>query len=75
MTFHNAFHPYQWFDLRVETIAHELKLAVGRYETYRPVVLESTQSNALVKFDIFHLHGLASGCSARRLEHDFVVQA
>lgn len=75
VTLHHAFHPYQRLDLRIQTIAHELELAVGRDEADGSVVLKSTQSHALVELDIFHFHRLSSCRSARRLKHDFVIQA
>ena len=41
MTLHYAFDPDQWLDLSIQSVAHELKLPVRRYEADGPVVLES----------------------------------
>ena len=44
--------------LRVESVAHELELAIGGDEADRAVVLEAGQPHALMEFDVLHLHRL-----------------
>ena len=65
--------PNQRFDLSVEPIAHQFKFPVGRDKADRSIILESTQSHALMELDIFHLDRLAPCCSTCRLEHDLIV--
>lgn len=75
MRSHVAFHPYQRFHLRVQPVAHQLELAVGRDEADGPVVLEPRQPHALMELDVFHLDSFSPRRPPRRLEHDLVVQA
>lgn len=74
MRFHQALHPNQRLHLRVQTVAHELKLSIRGYETNRSVVLESRKPNTLVELDVFHLDSLAPRSPTRCLEHNLVVQ-
>lgn len=55
-----SFRPDEWFHLGIEAVAHELKLAIWRDEGDRSIVLESGQSNTLVKLDVLHLNCLAT---------------
>lgn len=73
--FHQALDPDERLDLRVETVAHELELAVGGYKADGAVVFKPRQAHALVEFDVLHLDGLAARGAARRLEHDLVIEA
>ena len=41
--------PDEWFDGRVESVAHQLELAVGRDERDCPVVVESRQPEKSAK--------------------------
>jgi hypothetical protein len=75
MTFYHAFYPNQRLDLRIQPIAHELKLAIRRDKADRPIVLKPTQSHTLMELDVFHLHSFASCCPSRCLKHHFVVQS
>ena len=70
----HALDPDQRLDLRVQAVAHELELAVGRDEADGAVVLEAAQPHALVELDVLHLDGLAARRAPRRLEHDLVVE-
>ena len=54
VTLNGGFDPDERFHWCGESVRHELKLAVGRYEGYRAVVLEAGETDALVKLDIFH---------------------
>lgn len=75
MALHHAFYPDQRLDLCVQAVAHELELAVRGNKGDRPVVLETGQSYALVKLDVFHLNSLASRGPTSRFKHDLVVQS
>jgi len=70
----HALDPDQRLDLRVQAVAHELELAVGRDEADGAVVLEAAEPHALVELDVLHLDGLAARRAPRRLEHDLVVE-
>lgn len=70
-----ALHPNQWLYLGIESITHELELAIRGDEAYRSVVLKTRQPYALMKFHIFHLDRLSPSCSTCRLKHDLVVEA
>lgn len=73
--FHQTFDPNQRLHLCVQSVTHELKLAIRRDEADRPVILEAGQPHTLVKLDILHLHGLASRSAAGSLKHGLVVQS
>src|SRR5690242_3388680 len=75
VTLDYALNPNQWLDLRIQTVAHQLELAIRRDETDRPVVLESRQAHTLMEFDIFHLDRLASCRPSCCFEHSLVIQA
>lgn len=75
MALYYALDPDQGLNLRVQAVAHELELTIGRDEGDGPVVFESRQSHALVEFDVFHFDCLSARRSAGGLEHDLVVEA
>mmetsp|Transcript_28252 Transcript_28252/g.45933 ORF Transcript_28252/g.45933 Transcript_28252/m.45933 type:complete len:319 (-) Transcript_28252:79-1035(-) len=78
MGFHHGLHPDERLDVSVQPVRHEVELAVRRDERYGAIVLEPSESNALVELDVLQLDGLAgTGLSApsRGLEHELVVQA
>lgn len=72
---HVAFDPDQWLHLRIQPVAHKLKLAVRRDEADGAIILESAQPDTLVEFHVLHLHRFPPRCPPRRLEHDLVVQS
>lgn len=72
--FHQTLHPDQRFHLRVQPVAHELKLPIRRNKADRAIVLEPRKTHTLVELDVFHLHRLASRSAPCCLEHDLVVQ-
>jgi hypothetical protein len=47
--------PDERLDLCVEAVGHELEVSVGRDERDRAVVLEASQTHALVELDIIQL--------------------
>ena len=67
-------HPNQRLHLRVQPIAHQLKLPIRWYKANRPIVLEPRKSYTLVELDVLHFNRLSPGRSSSRLEHDFVIQ-
>lgn len=53
----------------VESVGHEFKLPVGRYEGDGTIVLKAGETHALVKLDVFQLDRLAlSSLWSRELE-------
>ena len=68
-------HPDQWLDVCVEPIRHELKLAVGRNERDRPVVVEPRQTHTLVELDVLQLDGLGLTTTSRLKQHLADTQA
>lgn len=75
MRSHVALHPYQRLHLRVQPIAHELKLPVRRDEADCAIILKPRQPHTLMEFHVLHLHRLAPRRASRRFEHDFIVEA
>lgn len=75
MRLYQAFYPDQWLDLCIQTIAHQLKFAVGWNEADGAIILKSRQAHTLMELDVFHLHSFPPSRSACRFEHDLVVQA
>lgn len=69
-----ALHPYQRLHLRIQPVAHKLKLPIRRYKTYRPVIFKPRQSHTLVELDIFHFDRLPPRRSPCGLKHDLVIQ-
>jgi hypothetical protein len=71
----HALYPDERLDLRVQPVAHKLKLSIGGNERDRSIILKSRQPNTLVEFDILHFDSLSSARPSSILEHDFVVQS
>lgn len=74
MRLNNTLDPDQWFDLCIQSVAHQLKFSVRRNKANGSIILKATQSHTLVELHILHLDCFASCRSSGRLEHDFVIQ-
>ena len=61
--------------MRVETISHQVKFSVWRYERNVAVGLELIQPDALMELYVFHLDKLATCCPILQLKEDLVVEA
>ena len=66
--------PEERLDLRVESIGHELEVAVGRYERDGAVVLEAREAHTLMELDVLEVDRLVLA-AADVLEERLVVEA
>lgn len=74
MRFHQALNPNQRLHLRVQSVAHKLEFTIWGDEADCAVILKPRKTNALVKLDILHFHGLSSRRATRGLKHNLIVQ-
>ena len=58
VSFDHGLDPEQRLHLGIQPVRHELKVAIGRYERDRAIVLESRQAHTLMKLDVLELHCL-----------------
>ena len=56
MSFNDRLNPYQRFHMSIESIRHQFKFSIWRYERYCPVIFKTWQSDTLMKFNIFQLN-------------------
>jgi len=77
MRFDNGFDPDQGLDMSGEAVGHEIEFTVGWDEAYGTIVFETSESHALMEFDILQLDGFSGTrliYPSRGLEHEFIVE-
>ena len=65
MALYGRLDPYERLDRGGDTVRHEFKFAIRRDKGDCAVVLESRQTNALMKLDIFHFDSFSAGGCGR----------
>ena len=59
----------------IETITHQLELTIRRNKSHQSLVLETTQSDALMELDIVELDGFVTSGSALGLVVGLIVES
>jgi len=74
MRFNDTFNPDQWLDLCIQSVRHELKLAIWWNEGDSAIIFESRQPYTLVEPTVIELDGINSASFAL-VNHELVVEA
>ncbi len=64
----------QRLDSNVKSVTHKFKLPIWRNESYQSLILEFTQSDALMEFNIIKLNSLAFWCSSLSLIISLIIK-
>lgn len=70
----DAFDPYQWLDLGIQSVCHQLELPVRRDKCDVPLALKLVQPDTLVELNVFHLDKLALGGPSGHVEERLVIE-